>query len=53
MLEHLSLGRNRIAELPEDGFKGLDRVSEVEVRGNPLRRIHPNAFRHLPKLKQL
>ncbi|CAK1542778.1 unnamed protein product [Leptosia nina] len=52
LLEDLSLANNRI-ERVSLGLQTCSRLSRLELRGNPLSQLHPQAVEHLPRLTTL
>ncbi|XP_066589502.1 lutropin-choriogonadotropic hormone receptor [Prorops nasuta] len=52
-LKHLSLSNNRIEEIRENDFARSYNLESIDLRGNPVKRIHHRAFRNLGKLRKL
>ena len=50
---HLILSKNNINYVDEMTFKSLKNLQILDLRNNPIRRIHPNAFLSLKQLSQL
>ncbi|CAH0663833.1 unnamed protein product [Chilo suppressalis] len=52
-LEDLSLGSNRVEVVVEGVLQGARRLARLELRANPLSRVHQRALLHLPHLTTL
>ncbi|CAG9782351.1 unnamed protein product [Diatraea saccharalis] len=53
LLEDLSLGSNRVELVEEEVLQRARRLTRLELRANPLTRVHPRALQHLPHLTTL
>ena len=53
LLESLNLSNNRLADLHDSTFAGLNRLKILDLRSNELRKIEAPDFSHLPNLRQL
>ncbi|KAL4718803.1 hypothetical protein ACJJTC_004956 [Scirpophaga incertulas] len=53
LLEDFSVGNNRVEVVSETALRGCRRLARLELRGNPLARLHPHALDHLPHLTTL
>lgn len=52
-LNELTIWQGLFNELPEDLFKGSQKLAHVTIRNTPLIRILPNTFSSLPKLASI
>jgi len=48
-----NLGKNSIETLDEDSLQRLNILEDLDLRGNPLKSFHINAFAGLSNLKKL
>ena len=47
------IGENEIDQLPEGLLQNSPNLRQIELKGNPLSEIHPDAFVQLPHLEKL
>ncbi|XP_026684624.1 leucine-rich repeat-containing G-protein coupled receptor 6-like [Diaphorina citri] len=52
-LQELSVSGNRIKYIPDGILQHCKGLGLLELKGNPLVAVHPNAFAFLPKLRKL
>ncbi|KAF4523353.1 hypothetical protein B566_EDAN005507, partial [Ephemera danica] len=53
ILQQLSLSNNRIRSIPSGLLQKCPQLALLELRGNPLAAVHPDAFASLPHLRRL
>ena len=52
-LQYLDIGENLIEEVPEGLLQNCQDLKLIELKKNPIRKIHPDAFINLPSLQKL
>lgn len=52
-LQYLDLGENKIEAIPEGLLQSCPQLKLLELKANPIKSIHPDAFIHLPNLVKL
>ena len=52
-LQYLDIGENQVEDVPEGLLQNCPDLKLIELKMNPIRTIHPDAFINLPNLQKL